>query len=89
MATERLPCGTDADLALDEIDTASRLGCRVADLRRARFHRVGPEFIRESGRILYPIRAVEHWQRRVAREAASLAAEPLALSTCFQGDFTA
>lgn len=59
MARDRLPPGKDADLWLDEPDAATRLGCRIADLRRARFHRSGPPFVRENGRILYPDRPLE------------------------------
>lgn len=88
-ARDDLPRGFKSDELLDESAVAARLGCRIADIRRARFHRCGPPYVTEGGRCYYPVRALADWHRRAMGDRRQVEAEALAASAGFEADFTA
>lgn len=82
-----LPRGVEPDELLTEAAVASRLNCRIADLRLARFHRTSPPFVRVKGQFLYPARALEQWRWRVSRESGVVIVEAHAPSLGFEGEY--
>lgn len=63
---QSLPRGVEPDELLTESAVTSRLKCRIADLRLARFHRTSPPFVRVEGKFQYPARALEQWLYRAS-----------------------